>query len=112
MQQAASSRLGFGVKKTMLAQRLYEAGYITYMRTDSTNLSQDAIDSVRSLIHSEFGDAYLPEQPIIYGSKRCKRHMKRFAPRMSPLNQHYYKIWNRTLVVYTNLFGASLLRVR
>lgn len=71
LQQAASSRLGFGVKKTMmLAQRLYEAGYITYMRTDSTNLSQDAIDSVRSLIHAEFGDAYLPEQPIVYGSKQ------------------------------------------
>ena len=44
LQQAASNRLGFSVKKTMmLAQRLYEAGYITYMRTDSTNLSQDAM---------------------------------------------------------------------
>lgn len=44
LQQAASTRLGFGVKKTMMmAQRLYEAGYITYMRTDSTNLSQDAV---------------------------------------------------------------------
>ncbi|MGL4928758.1 MAG: DNA topoisomerase, partial [Plesiomonas sp.] len=44
LQQAASTRLGYGVKKTMmLAQRLYEAGHITYMRTDSTNLSQDAL---------------------------------------------------------------------
>ena len=42
LQQSASTRLGFGVKKTMtLAQRLYEAGHITYMRTDSTNLSAD-----------------------------------------------------------------------
>src|SRR5690606_33161448 len=44
LQQAASTRLGYGVKKTMMmAQRLYEAGYITYMRTDSTNLSNDAV---------------------------------------------------------------------
>ena len=48
LQQAASTRLGFSVKKTMMmAQRLYEAGYITYMRTDSTNLSADAIDMAR-----------------------------------------------------------------
>ncbi|MCV5979148.1 DNA topoisomerase, partial [Escherichia coli] len=48
LQQAASTRLGFGVKKTMMmAQRLYEAGHITYMRTDSTNLSQDALNMVR-----------------------------------------------------------------
>ncbi|MBM7074391.1 type I DNA topoisomerase [Shewanella sp. 202IG2-18] len=71
LQQAASTRLGFGVKKTMmLAQRLYEAGHITYMRTDSTNLSQEALDNVREMISSEFGTAYLPENPIRYGSKQ------------------------------------------
>ncbi|GAA5646728.1 type I DNA topoisomerase [Vibrio proteolyticus] len=70
LQQAASTRLGYGVKKTMmLAQRLYEAGYITYMRTDSTNLSSEAVDAVRSYIGSEFGDAYLPAAPLKYGSK-------------------------------------------
>ncbi|MFP8965429.1 type I DNA topoisomerase [Pokkaliibacter sp. CJK22405] len=70
LQQAASTRLGFGVKKTMmLAQRLYEAGYITYMRTDSTNLSQDAIASVREHIASEYGNDYLPESANIYTSK-------------------------------------------
>jgi DNA topoisomerase-1 len=70
LQQAASNRLGFGVKKTMMmAQRLYEAGYITYMRTDSTNLSQDAINMVREFIGSEFGDKYLPAKPIAYSSK-------------------------------------------
>lgn len=70
LQQAASTRLGFGVKKTMvLAQRLYEAGYITYMRTDSTNLSQEAIDNVRDYIVDQFGKPYLPEQPNRYSSK-------------------------------------------
>ena len=71
LQQAASTRLGFGVKKTMtLAQRLYEAGYITYMRTDSTNLSQDAISMVRGYIEKEFGEKYLPTKANIYTSKQ------------------------------------------
>ncbi|WP_163560084.1 type I DNA topoisomerase [Halomonas sp. NO4] len=70
LQQAASGRLGFSVRKTMtLAQRLYEAGYITYMRTDSTNLSNDALASVREFIDGEFGDRYLPESPNRYASK-------------------------------------------
>ena len=70
LQQAASTRMGFGVKKTMmLAQRLYEAGYITYMRTDSTNLSADAISAARDLISDNYGDKYLPEKPRFYSSK-------------------------------------------
>ncbi|MEX1221840.1 MAG: type I DNA topoisomerase [Idiomarina sp.] len=70
LQQAASTRLGFGVKKTMMmAQRLYEAGHITYMRTDSTNLSNDAVAACRDYIEQQFGDAYLPKQPTRYGSK-------------------------------------------
>ncbi len=71
LQQAASTRLGYGVKRTMgLAQRLYEAGYITYMRTDSTNLSKEAVDSVREFIDSEYGAEYLPESHNVYGSKK------------------------------------------
>ncbi len=70
LQQAASTRLGFGVKKTMtLAQRLYEAGYITYMRTDSTNLSTEAVEACREHILSQYGNDYLPEQPVRYSSK-------------------------------------------
>jgi DNA topoisomerase-1 len=70
LQQAASTRLSFGVKKTMMmAQRLYEAGYITYMRTDSTNLSHEAVDAVRTFIGEEFGAKYLPKEPLVYGSK-------------------------------------------
>ncbi|MBD9658926.1 type I DNA topoisomerase [Pantoea sp. PNT03] len=70
LQQAASTRLGFGVKKTMMmAQRLYEAGHITYMRTDSTNLSQDAVAMARGYVESSFGKKYLPEAPNTYASK-------------------------------------------
>jgi DNA topoisomerase-1 len=70
LQQAASTRLGFSVKKTMmLAQRLYEAGFITYMRTDSTNLSQEAVDSCREYVEENFGKRYLPESPVSYSSK-------------------------------------------
>ena len=59
LQQAASSRLGYSVKQTMtLAQRLYENGHITYMRTDSTNLSQLAVDAAKDYIVSEFGANY------------------------------------------------------
>ena len=70
LQQAASTRLGFGVKKTMMmAQRLYEAGYITYMRTDSTNLSAEAVSGCRDYIQQQYGQKYLPEQPNRYSSK-------------------------------------------
>jgi DNA topoisomerase-1 len=70
LQQAASNRMGFSVKKTMmLAQRLYEAGFITYMRTDSTNLSQDAVASCRSYVTKVFGEKFLPEKTRVYGSK-------------------------------------------
>lgn len=70
LQQAASTRLGFSVKKTMMmAQRLYEAGYITYMRTDSTNLSADAVSMARGYIEKNFGSQYLPDSPNVYGSK-------------------------------------------
>ncbi|MEM7219113.1 MAG: type I DNA topoisomerase [Pseudomonadota bacterium] len=70
LQQAASTRLSFSVKKTMtMAQRLYEAGYITYMRTDSTNLSSEAVENCRAYIDKEFGGDYLPEKPQTYASK-------------------------------------------
>jgi len=71
LQQAASTRLGYSVKKTMtMAQRLYEAGHITYMRTDSTNLSAEAVASCREFVTKNFGDRYLPEKPRVYSSKK------------------------------------------
>lgn len=70
LQQAASTRLSYGVKKTMMmAQRLYEAGYITYMRTDSTNLSADAVANCRDFISDNYGKNYLPKEPKSYSSK-------------------------------------------
>lgn len=70
MQQAASVRLGFSVRKTMtLAQRLYEAGHITYMRTDSTNVAGEALANVRAHIGENYGKRYRPDAPNVYPSK-------------------------------------------
>ena len=79
-QQDASRKLRFSVKRAMMiAQRLYEGvelgdegsvGLITYMRTDSTRVSQDALDEVREMIGSNFGPEFLPETPNVYKSKK------------------------------------------
>lgn len=70
MQQQAANRLGFTAKKTMkIAQDLYEAGLITYMRTDSLNLSKTAIDQARDFIAKNYGSQYLPEKPNFYATK-------------------------------------------
>ncbi len=68
LQQEASRKLRFTAQTTMrLAQRLYESGYITYMRTDSTTLSEAATAAARSQARELFGDAYVPEKPRKYG---------------------------------------------
>jgi len=70
LQQEANRKLGFTAKKTMsVAQSLYENGYITYMRTDSTVLSQEAINAARELIETHYGAEYLPEKPNFYVNK-------------------------------------------
>ncbi len=67
MQQEANRKLGFTAKRTMsVAQSLYENGYITYMRTDSTNLAQVAIDAARDLVAAQYGKEYLPDSPRSY----------------------------------------------
>ncbi|HEY0003957.1 MAG TPA: type I DNA topoisomerase [Pyrinomonadaceae bacterium] len=80
LQQEASRKLGFPVKKTMmLAQKLYEGvelgaegsvGLITYMRTDSTRVSETALNEVRSFVGAQYGAAYLPEKAVHYRSKK------------------------------------------
>ena len=70
LQQEANRKLGFSSKEAMqVAQKLYENGYITYMRTDSISLSTEAIDAARNLIIAEFGDKYLPDKPRVFKSK-------------------------------------------
>jgi DNA topoisomerase-1 len=70
LQQEANRKLGFGARRTMdVAQSLYENGYITYMRTDSTNLAQVAIDAARDLVRSQYGEKFLPAEPRVYKSK-------------------------------------------
>jgi DNA topoisomerase-1 len=82
LQQAASNRLGINTKQTMrLAQQLYEGvdlengesvGLITYMRTDSTRLADEAIAAIRDLIANDFGTNYLPAKPHSFGAKQAK----------------------------------------
>ena len=81
LQQTASSRLGFGASRTMqIAQKLYQGieiegetiGLITYMRTDGTNLSNDAISTFRDYIKKEIGNEYLPENVLNYSGKKAK----------------------------------------
>lgn len=70
LQQEAARKLRFSAKKTMqIAQKLYEDGYITYMRTDAVNLSNEAITACRQAIEKYFGEAYLPKAPKIYKTK-------------------------------------------
>ena len=122
LQQTASSKLGFGASRTMqIAQRLYQGidiegetkGLITYMRTDGTNISKDAVNEFRLYIDSNFGKDYLPEKPLNYSGKKAKNaqeaheairptniesspdKMKKYLS--SDQNKLYNLIWSRAL---------------
>ncbi|KQI71181.1 DNA topoisomerase I [Loktanella sp. 5RATIMAR09] len=70
LQQEASRKFGMGAKQTMsVAQRLYEAGLITYMRTDGIDMAPEAVTGARDAIKAKFGEKYLPDQPRIYKNK-------------------------------------------
>jgi DNA topoisomerase-1 len=70
LQQEASRKLGFGAKQTMsTAQRLYEAGHITYMRTDGVDMAPEAVAAARATIAARFGQAYVPASPRLYKTK-------------------------------------------
>ncbi len=81
LQQTSSSKLGFGASRTMqIAQRLYQGididgetvGLITYMRTDGTNISKDAVTTYRNFITQNYGETYLPPSPLNYSGKKAK----------------------------------------
>ena len=106
LQQEASNRLGYGVTGTMrVAQRLYEEGFITYMRTDSVNLSQEAINGAKAQIISEFGENY--SNPRNYTTKSASAQEAHEAIRPTDfsvksigdaqLNKLYQLIYKRTL---------------
>lgn len=106
LQQEASNRLGYNVTSTMrIAQRLYEEGYITYMRTDSVNLSQEAINSAKDFIEKEFGKDY--SSPRNYTTKSASAQEAHEAIRPTDfgvktigdaqLNKLYQLIYKRTL---------------
>ena len=113
LQQSASSRLSFGAQRTMrIAQTLYESGHITYMRTDSTNLSPEALTMARDYIKKEFGPKYLPEKPNFYSSsnKNAQEAHEAIRPTDANLSPNdakaklgtdewklYQLIWNRFL---------------
>ena len=107
LQQEASRKLGFSVARTMqIAQRLYESGKITYMRTDSVNLSQTAIDAASAEIRSTWGEKY--HQPRVYKTKSAGAQEAHEAIRPTYFNQHsvdgdnsekrlYDLIWKRAI---------------
>lgn len=109
LQQEAARKLYFSSKRTMAtAQKLYEHGLITYMRTDATNLSADAVNDIRAYIGRTYGDAFVPKSPNIYVTKSKNAqeaheairptHFDDAMPNLSGDEEKLYNlIWKRTI---------------
>jgi DNA topoisomerase-1 len=111
LQQAASSKLGFPTWKTMkLAQGLYEAGHITYMRTDSTNLSNDALGEIGRVVEAEFGKEFHEARKFTAKSKGAQEAHEAIRPASAEISPSalagavggddlrlYEMIWQRTM---------------
>jgi len=120
LQQAASSRLGLAPSRTMsIAQKLYEQGHITYMRTDSVSISKEILPQIYKEIEKQFGQEYL--QPRTYTSKSKTAQEAHEAIRPTRINQKtvdandeqiklYKLIWERTLA--SQMAGAKILRTK
>lgn len=120
LQQAASSRLGFSPSRTMgIAQKLYESGYITYMRTDSTNLGQQALDQIGAVIEKTYGKNYIQFQKYAAKSKnaqeaheaiRPSHFVKESAGHNDEQKKLYRLIWQRA--VASQMADAKLARTK
>ncbi len=123
LQQEASRKFGFGARQTMsTAQRLYEAGYITYMRTDGIDMAPEAVEAARAEIGNRYGAEYVPDKPRVYKNKaknaqeahECIRptEMGLDAGQLSRLEADQRKlydlIWKRTLAC--QMEGAKMER--
>lgn len=120
LQQAASSRLGYAPSRTMMiAQRLYEAGHITYMRTDSTTLSKIALGAIASVVEKKYGKKYLEFRTHTSKSKNAQEAHEAIRPshiekEIAGINEEqkklYQLIWART--VASQMADAETLRTK
>jgi len=106
LQQEASRKLGYSVSKTMLlAQKLYESGKITYMRTDSISLSETAVDAIKAEINASFGDKYYQPRKFKNKNENAQEAHEAIRPTYmneskvadADLNRLYELIWKRTI---------------
>ena len=106
LQQEASRKLGYSVSKTMLlAQKLYESGKITYMRTDSISLSETAVDAIKAEINSSFGAKYYQPRKFKNKNENAQEAHEAIRPTYmneskvddADLNRLYELIWKRTI---------------
>lgn len=120
LQQAASSRLGFSPSRTMqVAQKLYEAGHISYMRTDSTTISKQVVGAIATLVEKKYGKDYLETREYKTKSKNAQEAHEAIRPthieKLSAGNNEeqkrlYALIWERT--VSSQMSDAKLLKTR
>ncbi|HEY4478948.1 MAG TPA: type I DNA topoisomerase [Candidatus Paceibacterota bacterium] len=120
LQQSASSRLGFAPSRAMsVAQRLYEAGYITYMRTDSTNLSSQALGQIHALISKKYGVQYLSPRTFARKSKNAQEAHEAIRPTNAAVESAgsndeqkklYRLIWQRA--VASQMADARIMRTK
>ncbi len=120
LQQAASSRLGFSPSRTMgIAQKLYEAGHITYMRTDSTTLSKQALGQIAPLVEKEYGKNYLQLRAYATKSKNAQEaheairptHFSKLTAGATDEQKRLYRlIWQRT--VASQMADARLAKTK
>jgi DNA topoisomerase-1 len=120
LQQAASTRLGYSPSRTMLlAQKLYEAGHITYMRTDSANLSGHALGEIKSFITKEFGDSYIQTRAFGKKSKNAQEAHEAIRPTNMFMKSKgvtdeqkrlYDLIWRRTIA--SQMIDAQIMRTK